>query len=134
MGRFIGYITRLAESNFGHMEIRVTLILVSLLLSGCVAQNTKTYRGHLSIWPEAEVFTPCESDIDLWLDYDMKTRGSLAKQHWKLQKEPYGTTFAVLKGEIGPKLDCGFCENYEGSFKVLDIEEHRASSSDDCKP
>ena len=115
------------------MEVRSALILAALL-SSCATPSAKTYRGHISIWPEVEVFTPCESGVALWLDYDTQTREPLAKQHQELQKKPYGTTFVVLKGEVGPKLDCGFCKAYEGSFKVLGLEEHRATSSSDCKP
>lgn len=113
-------------------SIAVLSLALTLPLAGCVREATKAHRGHLSIWPEVEIFTPCGSDKALWLDYDKETRQPLASRHWELQKEPYGTTFAVLRGEVGPKLDCGFCENYEGSFKVLGVDEHRASGPNDC--
>jgi hypothetical protein len=106
---------------------------MALLVSGCVA-HAKPFQGHLSIWPEAEVFTPCGSNEPLWLDYDTKTREPMAKQHWELQKTPYGTTFAVIEGEVGPTLDCGFCEEYKGSFKVHRMLEQRMSGPRDCTP
>jgi hypothetical protein len=97
------------------------------------AGHAKPFKGHLVIDPEVEVFTPCGSKTELWLDYDSKTRAPLAAQHWKLRKKPYDSSFAIVKGIVGPKLDCGFCESYEGSFKVIEVQEHRASTPQDCK-
>ena len=115
------------------MKVIAIVMSTAFLASGC-ATDAKTYRGHLSIWPEAEVFTPCGSDDPLWLDYDMKTREPIAKDHWTLQKTPYDTTFAVIEGGVGPKLDCGFCEEHKGSFKVHRVVEQRMSSLKNCTP
>jgi len=108
-------------------------VLTTLLISGYASAQPGRFQGHLSIWPESEVFIPCNSKKALWLDYDNKTREPLAKKHWELQPVPYGSTFAILEGAIGPQLDCGFCEDFEGSFKIIRVLEHRAATSEDCK-
>ena len=96
-------------------------------------QHGSIHAGHLSIWPEVETFTPCGTEEPLWLDYDDQTREPLAREHWKLQKTPYGTTFARLEGAVGPQLDCEFCKDFKGSFNVVRVLEHRASGADDCQ-
>jgi hypothetical protein len=80
----------------------IIFIITTLLISDYSYAQTSKFKGHLSIWPESEVFIPCGSKKALWLDYGSKTREPLAKKHWELQKEPYGTTFAVIEGIIGP--------------------------------
>ena len=113
------------------MKAMVAAATVALVAAGC-ASDSKPHRGHLSIWPEVEVFTPCGSTDPLWLDYNTKTREPIAKEHWALQKKPYGTTFAVMEGEVGPQLDCGFCQGYKGSFKVSRVLEQRIPHPNDC--
>lgn len=39
---------------------------------------------------------------------------------------------ARLVGEAGPQLDCGFCESYEGSFRVDEVVALRRGRPDDC--
>jgi len=114
------------------MKNKILFFNLLLIFNFCSAY-AEQHQGHLSIWPESEVFIPCGSKEPLWLDYTSSTRDVLAKKHWELQSEPYGTTFAVIEGQIGPQLDCGFCEDFKGSFKVVNLIEHRSSSPSDCK-
>jgi hypothetical protein len=96
-------------------------------------ESEKTYEGFLILAPEVDTFTPCGSKDSLWLDLPDGTWEPLAKQYRKLVKEAYEGTYAVLIGKPGPKLDCGFCENYPGSFKVVKVLEHRRAKATDCK-
>ena len=108
----------------------MTLLLA--LAAPCYAEGAKAYRGHLVIAPEVEIFRPCGAKDDLWLDYDHSAGETLASTHRSLVKDAYGESFVVLLGTPGPKLNCGFCEAYKGSFKIERVVEHRASSVDDC--
>ena len=111
----------------------LTFVLVATVSLVSKGSEPKTYEGFLVIAPEVEVFQPCGSKAELWLDYDQKTREPMAKKYRELAKKPYEATFAVLSGYPGPKLDCGFCENFEGSFKVLKVIEQRRVRSADCR-
>lgn len=110
-----------------------TFALIAAASSLAAGSEPKTYTGFLVIAPEVEVFQPCGSKTELWLDYDLITREPIARKYSELAKRPYEKTFAILSGVPGPKLDCGFCENYPGSFKVLKVLEHRHAKSTDCK-
>jgi hypothetical protein len=116
------------------MNRRVMAVLVFALAPalGCASDDSKIFRGHVVIGPEVETFRPCGSKTGLSLDYDEKTRAPLAAKHRALVKDIYKDTFVVLQGVVGPKLDCGFCESYEGSFKVSRVLEHRVASPEDC--
>lgn len=101
--------------------------------SNVLAGEVKTYEGFLIIAPEVEIFRPCGSKTEFWLDYEVTTRESMTKRYRELTTRPYEETYAVLVGSLEPKLDCGFCENYEGSFKVTKVLEHRRATSSECK-
>ena len=109
--------------------LSITVACVSHTVS---ASEKDTYRGFLVVAPEVETFQPCGSTSPLWLDIDLSSRAPVERRYRELITRPYEKTFAVLVGSPGPKLDCGFCENYEGSFKVQKILEHRRATQTEC--
>lgn len=117
------------------MSNRFRILVFTLLAASfnAMAAEVKTYEGFLVIAPEVEVFRPCGSKTDLWLDYDLATREPMTKRYRELITKPYEETYVVLLGSIGPKLDCGFCDHYEGSFKVTKVLEHRRATGSVCK-
>jgi hypothetical protein len=118
------------------MSLRHCIFVVALLYHshGIAVEEPKTYKGFLVIAPEAESFRPCGSATYLWLDYELEsTRHPIAKRYRELATTPYEETYAVLIGTIGPKLDCGFCDSYEGSFEVKKAVEQRRVTSQVCK-
>lgn len=91
------------------------------------------FQGHLVIGHEVEVFRPCGSDTPLWLDYTSEIRGLLSARYEKLTTRPYQETYVVLRGQPGPRLNCGFCEDFEGSFMVSEVLEHHADGPTECR-
>ena len=109
------------------------VVLLVLTAAADSKQQAQIYRGFLVIAPEVEVFTPCGTEAPLWLDYTTEMRRVLFERYEQLRTEPYEQTYAELRGVPGPQLDCAFCEEYSGSFKVDAVVEHRARKSTDCK-
>ena len=107
--------------------------ILSVASFNILTEEVKTYEGFLVIAPEVEIFRPCGTKAELWLDYELTSREPMASRHGELITKPYEETYTVLLGSLGQKLDCGFCENYEGSFKVAKVLEHRRSTSSECK-
>lgn len=114
------------------MKTRIVAIMFSFLSLSLWASESKIYKGYLVIAPEVEVFQPCNSKNALWLDYDSGVRSKLFGKYMGLRRKPYEKTYAVLRGNTGPKLDCAFCEDYPGSFKVETVIEHRRVKKGDC--
>ena len=112
-------------------RVAIFVLLFAPLLSSA-SGDQDTFKGFLVIAPEVEVFRPCGSESSLWLDFDLSPREPIAQKYLDLATTPYEETFAVLIGKPGPKLDCGFCEAYSGSFKVHQVLEHRRAVPTDC--
>jgi hypothetical protein len=110
-----------------------TVLLIAAGAIGAAEPRGKLYRGHLVIAPEVEVFRPCGSKKPLWLDYSSEMRAPMFRRYMELRKEPYEETYAVLRGTLGPRLDCGFCEHFQGSFKVLEVIEQRRDGPANCR-
>jgi len=117
---------------FGRLRV-ASVLLIAACVAAAAEPTAKVYKGHLVIAPEAEVFRPCGSNEPLWLDYTKAVRASLFGRYIELRKKPYAETFVVLRGIPGPQLDCGYCEHFKGSFKVLEAIEQRASGPAECK-
>jgi hypothetical protein len=117
------------------MSNRLGILALTLLAASfnVTAAELKTYDGFLVIGPEVEVFRPCGSKTYLWLDYDPTTSEPMMKRYRELATKPYEETYAVLVGSIGPKLDCGFCDHYDGSFRVAKFLEQRRATTTVCK-
>ena len=111
----------------------MTVTITSFTACGCSTNDDNLWRGHLVIAPEVETFQPCGAAEPFWLDVPLKTRDEIYAKHVSFTKEPYGRSFAIVRGDIGPKLDCGFCEEYPGSFKLVQLIEHRSASAVDCE-
>ncbi len=113
--------------------IRVLLAIVAATSSSaCGDESSQLFGGYLVIAPEVETFRPCGASEPLWLDYTPEIRKVLYARHEALRSKPYDETYAELRGTPGPPLDCGFCEEYSGSFKVAGVVEHRARVATDC--
>ncbi len=108
----------------------VLLECAGLSLAGCTAAVT---RGHLVLGPEVEVFRPCGAPEDLWLTGDHAIDEALHKAYERLASQPYEEIYVEVVGEIGPQMDCGFCESYSGSFLVRRVIRLRRSSESDCR-
>jgi len=108
----------------------ITMVMAVATVSSKADEGT--YRGFLVIAPEVEVFEPCGSDEPLWLDYTPELRKVLFERYEELRTQPYEETYVELRGVPGPQLDCAFCEEYSGSFKVEAVVEQRARQPTDC--
>jgi hypothetical protein len=113
--------------------LRAFVALVLTVGVSGAASPVEIYRGHLIIAPETEVFRPCGSDKPLWLDYAPEMRALMLARYMELSARPYRETYVVLRGIPGPKLACAFCEYYPGSFKVLEVIEHRKDGPATCE-
>ncbi|MGH0028710.1 MAG: hypothetical protein ACQGVC_02895 [Myxococcota bacterium] len=88
--------------------------------------------GVLIAAPEVETFTPCGTAEPLWREGPRELMDRLRTEYRSLAATPYGGTFAILVGEPGPPLDCGFCEDYAGSFRFTRIVAHEPLSERSC--
>ena len=114
------------------MQIRPMPSAVFFLVALSCAQTTPPVMGRLILMPELETFQPCGSAEPLWLDGETDMLRALRAEHFELSTEPYAPTLAVLMGSVGPQLDCGFCENYEGSFHATRVVSHSAFGEPIC--
>lgn len=126
-----------SQSKWGQSQLirmkRISIFAAFLILPVTLwASESKIYKGYIVIDPEVEIFQPCGSKKMLWLDYDSAMRSKLWVKYMGLKRKPYEETYAVLRGKPGPKLDCAFCEDYSGSFKVEAVIEHRRVKKGDC--
>ena len=121
--------------TLGVMNVHANLVALCAVLafaSGCAKSQTDAYQGFLVIAPEVEIFTLCGTDSPLWLDYSPALRDILFERYEQLRLTPYDQTYAELRGVPGPKLACGFCEDYSGSFRVDAVVVQRAKNPSDC--
>ena len=88
--------------------------------------------GFLVVAHEAHVFRPCGEGDYLWIDAGPTLFTSLRNRYERLMRAPYDSTFAILVGARGPVLDCAFCEEFPGSFRVDRVVLHREVREGDC--
>ena len=110
----------------------LTSVAVAALCACAASPQQEGTPGFIIIGPEVETFEPCSGSEPLWLDADRETLAALKDRYYELRQTPYERTFAVLVGTKGPQLDCGFCEAYEGSFRVDRVIQHRRAQDGDC--
>ena len=116
------------------LSTHALLAIVAIVGCACAApEGESTYRGYLVIDPEVETFRPCDSDAPLWLDYTSEVRAPLFARYQELKTRPYDEVYVEFKGVPGPPLDCGFCEDYTGSFKVAKTLQIRQGKVSACK-
>jgi hypothetical protein len=126
-----------------HVDLRGAVIglLVSfsllLVASGCQAQvpgdpAVGPSGGHYIWGAEVNVFSPCGSDQEYWVDAAPDIVLALRERYMAFDLPPYTAVFVSLSGEVGPVLDCGFCEEYDGSFKVTEIIEMESPGPEEC--
>ena len=90
-------------------------------------------HGYIVMAPEVHTFEPCGAPDPLWVDGEPEVLVELRMRYQELAKQPYERTFAVLEGRAGGPLDCGFCEDYEGSFRIERVALHRRVEEGDCR-
>jgi putative lipoprotein len=88
--------------------------------------------GHYVWGGEVNVFTPCGSAQDYWVTADPEVLRVLRAQYTSFQLPPYAPVFAELRGTVGPVLDCGFCQEYDGSFEVTELVRMSSLEAGDC--
>jgi putative lipoprotein len=108
--------------------------ILSFAVTSCSVPHTQAtqYRGIIVLGPEVETFTPCGSREPLWLDGPEELLRELQARYQQQATSPYQGMFAALEGDVRPKLDCGFCKDYEGSFRVRKVAEFRVFREGDC--
>ncbi len=79
------------------------------------------------------VFSPCGSDLEYWVDGAATVMQALREQYTAFGLAPYKVVFVEVRGEAGPVLDCGFCEEYDGSFKVDELIQMSSPGPEECQ-
>lgn len=126
------------SGNACRAAVRTPFIIVPLLLaSACYAQQpdevvSDMASGHYIWGAEVNVFSPCGSDQEHWVDADPEIVLALRDQYMAFQLPPYVAVFAKVRGEVGPVLDCGFCGDYDGSFRITEVIEMESPGPDTC--
>ena len=81
---------------------------------------------------EVNAFSPCGSEMEYWVTGDTAVIRDLRERYTSFELGPYTAVFVQLRGEMGPVLDCGFCETFDGSFNVDEIVEVTYPGPMDC--
>jgi hypothetical protein len=116
----------------------VQLAALGLTATACNVRQPDTapptsIRGQYIWGAEVNVFRPCDSDLEYWVVADPETMFSLRDQYVAFDLPPYEAVVAEVRGEFGPVLDCGFCEQYDGSFRMTEILAVESPGSEDCE-
>ena len=114
-----------------HLSAAATIAL-AVPVSACGRSGEMSVVGELVMAPEVETFQPCGTTKPLWIDGDSVLLRGLREAHLDGASDVYAPTIATLVGKLGPKLDCGFCEAYDGSFRVERVISHRADRKSKC--
>ena len=124
-----------SASPLGVMTHRATLLagLLTVAFATAADSGVATYRGFVVLGPEVETFRICGSRDPLWLDARPALWKTLRSSYDSLRTAPYQEVYAVLRGSPGPKLRCGFCEEYPGSFRVEAIVALNSVRPRTCK-
>ena len=118
------------------MADRLSMLAALLIETAAVAADhphVAIYRGYVVLGPEVETFRLCGSPEARWLDGRADLLKQMRSTYQSLRATPYQEIYAVLRGRLGPRLDCGFCEGYSGSFKVETVIELKKFSPRQCK-
>jgi len=107
--------------------------LLTAALAAAADSGGVTYRGYIVLGPEVETFRICGSSNPLWLDASPALWKTLRAGYDSLRATPYQPVYAILRGHPGPKLDCGFCEEYPGSFRVEAVVALKSAQPQTCK-
>ena len=115
----------------------ITALVLFLATGGCAAQQPEgedraEVGGHFIWGAEVNVFSPCGSDQEYWVVADSATHSALRTQYLAFGLPPYEAVFVSVRGEMGPVLDCGFCDQYDGSFRVEDLMTMESPGPEDC--
>jgi hypothetical protein len=113
------------------LECKIVLI-AAIALATTAGAPSSTTRGFVVMAPEVETFQPCGASEPLWVDGDPALLSHLRLRYRELARKPYERTFAVVEGAAGPQLDCGFCVEYAGSFRIDRVLSHGQTSEADC--
>ncbi|HLV17678.1 MAG TPA: hypothetical protein VKY70_09440 [Pseudomonas sp.] len=106
-------------------------------LAGCAAtppqESGGSLAGHLVMAPRMQVFVPCHAQEPLWVVVDDALREQLFTRYAELVDEPGEEAFAQVRGTVGPALDCQWCRDFPGSFRLEAVLEYREASATDCR-
>ena len=127
---------RPAEATGG---LRTFAPFVLLAAMGCtvtpdadVAESAPTVSGHYVWGAEVNAFSPCGSQDELWVTAPPAVQDSLRARYEAMDLPPYTPVVIEVRGTVGPVLDCGFCQSYDGSFAVHDIIAWTPPLEEEC--
>ena len=83
--------------------------------------------------PRMHVFIPCEAEEPLWVVAEDALRERLETRYAELVDEPGDEAFARVRGTVGPALDCNWCRDFPGSFRLDEVLEYREAGTTDCR-
>src|SRR4029453_2960053 len=111
-----------------------TALLCAAVPAARIAADERppTTSGWLVMAPEVETFQPCAAAEPLWVEGDPALLKAMRAQYEQIFRSPYERMFAVVEGKPGPKLDCGFCAAYPGSFHIDRLISQRRREKGDC--
>lgn len=111
------------------------LVALVLAVAGCGTQQRApddVISGHYVWGAEVNVLNPCGSDQEYWVTGTPEIVRALRDRYTALGLGPYEEAFVVVRGEVGPVLDCGFCAEYDGSFRVTELLVMEPTGPADC--
>ena len=118
------------------MKTRYASTLLALSMVACQGARTdeaaETVTGRYVWGAEVNVFSPCGSEAEYWVVGAPSIVQALRDEYVSLHLAPYAAVFLEVRGEVGPVLDCGFCESYDGSFRVEEVLRMESPGPGSC--
>ena len=99
---------------------------------GNVEEAAPTVTGHYVWGAEVNAFSLCGSEDELWVTAAPALRDSLRARYESMDLPPYTPVVIEVRGSVGPVLDCGFCESYDGSFAIDEIVTWTPALEEEC--
>lgn len=109
-----------------------------IALAGCAGTpsgpiDSGVSAGYLVMAPRMQVFIACQAQEPLWVVADDALRERLESRYAELVDEPGEEAFARVRGTRGPALDCQWCRDFPGSFRLEEVLEYREAGAGDCR-
>ena len=109
-----------------------------IALAGCAGTpsgptDSGVSAGYLVMAPRMQVFIACQAQEPLWVVADDALRERLESRYAELVDVPGEEAFARVRGTSGPALDCQWCRDFPGSFRLEEVLEYREAGAGDCR-
>jgi len=114
----------------------VAALGVLIASTGASAQSqdndVKIYTGHFAYGIEVSSFTPCGSDVELWLSEGSIYYEDLVSEYLQMTNEPYDMVLLQVEGQRRGVDGGGFANEYDDVLDVTGVIEMRLPTPADC--